>query len=411
MADTAHVNPTRLEVLDAELKQTRVALERLFEDNAQKIATTMERIDMVTEEYKQKKEIAYHNYTQAQDELSSAISRYSGNESRNVPNFYYEVVKETRQEYNHITDCCARIKEIKYTYETAVNQYKQHETAEFQNYSSILNKSSGILARCVELTKRSSAVIPGDTGDGKGMGFMSAAIPAALIGLSAAANTGAKTTAFAPSSNVQMEQMTQSASGKTKQQWTVNADGSSTFDSPQETGKKLDYNQGKVKGFNGTCGIVSSANVLRIAGKNATEEELVKYASTSSGPLEGHLCTTRTIPGGTTPETRQAILKQYGVESELQEATVDNIAQAVSEGKGVIISVYAGKLWGNARHKNNMHAITVTSVVKNSDGSIAGFWVTDSGAIAHEPATYYSKATIHNALTKSKMNVTSNTIW
>jgi hypothetical protein len=408
MADTAHVNPARLEVLDVELKQTRIDLERLFEDNAKKIATTMERIDIVTEEYKQKKEIAYNNYTQAQDELSSAISRYSGNKRGEVPDFYYEAVRKTRQEYKYMEDCCIRIKEIKNTYETAVNQYKQNETAEFQNYSSIINKSNGILERCVELTKRSSAVIPGAAGDGKGTGFIFAAIPAALLGLSAAANVGAKTTAFAPSSDAQMEQMAQRGLGKTKQQWTVNADGSRTFDSPQETGKKLDYKQGKVSGFRNTCGIVSSVNVLRIAGKNATEEELVKYASTSSGPLEEHLCTTQ---GRTTAETRQAMLKQYGVESELQEATVDNIAQAISEGKGVIISVYAGKLWGDTRYKNNMHAITVTSVVKNSDGSIAGFWVTDSGAIAHEPATYYSKATIHNALTKSKMNVTSNTIW
>jgi hypothetical protein len=189
----------------------------------------------------------------------------------------------------------------------------------------------------------------------------------------------------------------------TQQTWITHQDGSTTYDSPVETGRSLDSRQGKVEGFKGTCGVVSSGNVLNMAGIKATEEELVGYCSKNSLCASGEEADEN---GGTIPGQRQQILSHYGVSSELQEQTVENIAGAVSSGKGVIISVDVEELWQTTQ--TGHHAVTVTSVTKDKNGGILGFWVTDSGS--GDPAKYYTKDEIRNALTGKRMNVTTNII-
>lgn len=199
---------------------------------------------------------------------------------------------------------------------------------------------------------------------------------------------------------------------ETKQVWKRNSDGM-IYDSPIETGRTLDSNQGKVQGYSGTCGIVACVNVARLAGIGATEENTLEIA------INNNLCDREKITpifrkhiqgGGTTPKERKELLKQMGIESHLEVASINAIAKRVAEGRGVIVSVRSEKLWGDDNSKG-LHAITVTSVMKNQRGEICGFFVCDSGTGGVDSAKFYTADELNNALTpKRPMNVTSNII-
>lgn len=202
---------------------------------------------------------------------------------------------------------------------------------------------------------------------------------------------------------------------KTEQTW-VTEPGSEDqiYNTPTTTGETLDYRQGKVNvllnrthilPFLGTCGLVSCVNVLRLAGRmETTEEEVLKYA------LYNRLCKCTMNPymnGGTSASSRQNILQGFGLESEILEATPEDIAKYVSEGKGVIISVDAGILWEAPEREGEYHAITVTSVKKDADGNLLGFYICDSGSGSDDFARYCDTDFLRRSLSGSPMNVTS----
>lgn len=200
----------------------------------------------------------------------------------------------------------------------------------------------------------------------------------------------------------------------TEQLWHHSKDGQSViYNTPFSTGKTLDAMQGKLTEYQGTCGIVSCVNILRLAGRTmTTEEELVQYASgTANG--NGTLCTSGKTPlrnGGTTPQNRKDILAAFGIESELHPPSVDSIAQYVEDGRGVIISVDAGKLWGIPRFYRCLHAVTVTSVQRNKTGALEGFYLCDSGTTGKDFARFYSAVHLEQALSARSMNVTTSII-
>ncbi len=198
---------------------------------------------------------------------------------------------------------------------------------------------------------------------------------------------------------------------QTKETWNKDSDGMDVYNTPVETGKKLDNNQGKVQGFLGTCGIVSCVNVLRLAGLVDASEEQVLAVARKKG-LCTKLFASKYSKGGTTAKQRMEILNAFGLESELRECTVDKIADSISEGRGVIISVYASRLWWpTPTDPNATHAITVTSVKKNKHCDVVGFYVCDSGRhMDSDSSQYYSVDDMEFALTGRKMNVTKNII-
>ena len=168
------------------------------------------------------------------------------------------------------------------------------------------------------------------------------------------------------------------------------------FDSPEELGKNLNSKQGRtpeeggegIEGFGGTCGIVSVENILRMAGVDVTEAELIKYATTHSYVRDSkkrYLCTkdgSYGDNGGTYPEERQMILRHYGLESDIiKKAEIQDIASFVEAGKGVIASVDANRLWYERQATNaELHAVTVTSVQRDvTTNEILGFYICDSG--------------------------------
>lgn len=200
------------------------------------------------------------------------------------------------------------------------------------------------------------------------------------------------------------------------------SDGNLVYDSPMETDAWLYKKQGTAKlWYQGTCGLCSCANILRLAGVESTEREVLDYAADtrrpdSTGALceKGHLINPG-LNGATCPEDRKAILEHFGIDSGVfpvakdrqgnpSDENIDTIAKYVSEGRGVIISVHADMLWYDAPYPSGMyHAVTVTSVKKDPQGRILGFYICDS---AKGGTTYYPAQKIRQALTGSEMNVT-----
>ncbi|WP_237741790.1 calcium-binding protein [Herbaspirillum rubrisubalbicans] len=145
---------------------------------------------------------------------------------------------------------------------------------------------------------------------------------------------------------------------------------------------QLDYDQGgEVDGYWGTCGETSVANVTLMGGHAASEKEVVQRA------IKENLCDTAAesadMRGATSEDDRQALLQDFGFASTIDEQVdLKAVAQSIKDGKGVIISVSASKLWD--LHEDNEqysdHAITVTGVACSAaSGKIVGFYIADSG--------------------------------
>lgn len=192
----------------------------------------------------------------------------------------------------------------------------------------------------------------------------------------------------------------------TGQKMVERPDGGRTYNTPSETGKSLDYHQGKEKDFQGTCGLCSCENILRLAGVNVTEQDILRFAKKNG------LCEQNKKPednGGTSYISRQVILEAFGLSSSLLPQDVKLIGDAVSSGKGVIISVDAGLLWKRANYLNNLHAVTVTSVDYNAAGQIESFHICDSGSNEYDKIV--SVAELQTCLVSHrKMNVTHQII-
>lgn len=243
----------------------------------------------------------------------------------------------------------------------------------------------------------------------------------------------------------------------TRQSWEAHFDSQQMrhckiYNTPFTTGQALDCNQGKGSivfhptntydvpphisdpnfkvdiEFGGTCGIVSCVNLLRLAGRTETsEQEILEYA------WEHDLCDGDNIRfeddkplyerdnfGGTTPDTRRIILDRFGIPSQTVPVASDrdqailDIAEYVSAGRGVILSVHAYVLWGKMEKAyvttKDYHAITVTSVQKDYADNITGFYICDSGSHQNDYARFCSADLIKRSLTGAHMNVTCTVI-
>ena len=197
-------------------------------------------------------------------------------------------------------------------------------------------------------------------------------------------------------------------------------DGNLVYDSPNETNGILYTTQGSANDdYQGTCGLCSCANILRLSGVNLSEADMIEYASNTDSATLGKLCATGYsdpgMNGGTGPKDRQQILSHFGIDSGVfqlsrsADGKIDNtnlvqIADSVSSGRGVILSVHADMLWDDAPFGiDDYHAVTVTSVKKDSAGNILGFYICDS---AQGGTTYYTAEKIRQCLTGVPMNVT-----
>ncbi len=156
--------------------------------------------------------------------------------------------------------------------------------------------------------------------------------------------------------------------------------GNSIYDHPFEIADKLNCNQGNaVPGFAGTCGLVSVENVCRLAGKeNVTEADIINVAM-AHGDCDYHFREQPEENGGTTSEQIRDILSLVGIESAvLGLPSIEDVARNVEAGHGVIAGVDVSEFW-DSPFCEGLHAVTVTSVERDSAGNVAGFYVCDSG--------------------------------
>ncbi|MCX8500664.1 MAG: calcium-binding protein, partial [Alphaproteobacteria bacterium] len=166
---------------------------------------------------------------------------------------------------------------------------------------------------------------------------------------------------------------------------------------------ELDYMQGDAKDqYLGTCALTSIANILTQAGVIATEgtvlDQAIKNMKSSQSNGFGKVVTKDTNKdatpyqlGGSNSVAQQALLKQNGIETvKVSGYNETGIANVVRSGRGVIIAVNAGKLWGETAHDAKIgevsianHAVTVTGVVysdeQGHENDIVGFYIADSG--------------------------------
>lgn len=194
--------------------------------------------------------------------------------------------------------------------------------------------------------------------------------------------------------------------------FTDDGNGNLTYDSPQEMAQYLYSSQGSADPrYQGTCGLCSCANVLRLSGVNYGEGDVLNYAKNQAGLIEFDP-NNPDASGGTSPQSRREILEHFGISSGVfpvkmehgiaSQETIIQIANSVADGRGVILSVHADYLYYGRSMGDDYHAVTVSSVVKNSNGDISGFYIADSNI----GTKYYTSQQIQNALTGNAMNVT-----
>ncbi|HEY5603543.1 MAG TPA: PAAR domain-containing protein [Gammaproteobacteria bacterium] len=156
----------------------------------------------------------------------------------------------------------------------------------------------------------------------------------------------------------------------------------------------------------GNCGVESARQIMDVA-SNARNEIDVLQDAINNGNAGYDPDPTQV--GGTSPQGRQNILKNNGVNSHLENQTVGNIQQAVIEGKGVITSHAARVLWGDRRVSGN-HAVLTTGVKYDASGKVSHYVINDTGTgqgMRNVPATQYENSLIPNR----QINVTDNPIW
>ncbi len=212
---------------------------------------------------------------------------------------------------------------------------------------------------------------------------------------------------------------------KTRQEWHQDDPFIKIFNSPKKTGSYLNCHQGVperiggegIEGFEGTCGLVCCENILRMAGVIITEAEIVNYAKSYS---QGNrpLCTINSTPeknGGTYVQDRQEILKHYGIDSKIEYTTdLEKIANYVTEGRGVILSVDSCMLWyETVSAAPDKHAITITSVERDAiSNEITAFYICDSGSRNDDSSRRVNADILYEAMkpTGGELNVTNTII-
>lgn len=149
---------------------------------------------------------------------------------------------------------------------------------------------------------------------------------------------------------------------------------------------ELDYMQGDaIAGYKGTCALTSIANLATQANEAVTEAQVVRTA------IDNGWCVTDATTqdfhrGSSNYLQQQALLASYGIRNGvIQGYNEQATANLIKGGRGVILAVNAGKLWGGSANANYDygvvdHVVTVTGVVCDAaSGAINGFYIADSG--------------------------------
>ena len=135
----------------------------------------------------------------------------------------------------------------------------------------------------------------------------------------------------------------------------------------------------------GNCGVVSALNILVMAGiKTISDQDKVETAFTQYCLNKG-FCEDENndgivndSDGGVTASDIEDILSDFKVTTQ-RKTSLDDVAQSLKNGCGVIMLVASRVLWGFSSTGSIDHAINVLGVVYNGD-NIEGFYIHDTGA-------------------------------
>jgi uncharacterized Zn-binding protein involved in type VI secretion len=170
---------------------------------------------------------------------------------------------------------------------------------------------------------------------------------------------------------------------------------------------------GTTKQSYNNCGVESSRQVINQANGTSISEDSLLQQSINSGLANGTPGSPPTVPdGGTDPLTRQAILGANGVPSTVMQTTADNLGTALSQGRGVIVSMDAAPLWGGSTPAGSLHAVTVTGIEYDDNGNPTAVYINDTGTGRcgqRVPIATFNQAT--GAHPNSRLNVTTNPIF
>ena len=147
---------------------------------------------------------------------------------------------------------------------------------------------------------------------------------------------------------------------------------------------ELDYMQGDaVENYQGTCALTAIANLITQTGRPTSESQIINLAIQNNWAVNNPSLPAWQL-GGSNVSQQCAILDSYGIRNDVVMGYNESgIASLVRSGRGVIIGVNAGELWGDSTYNGNgsvNHAVTLTGAVyRETDGTLMGFYITDSG--------------------------------
>ena len=147
---------------------------------------------------------------------------------------------------------------------------------------------------------------------------------------------------------------------------------------------ELDYMQGNaVAGYKGTCALTSIANLATQANQQLSEGQVVQKAIDNNWAVTDPNATDYQR-GGSNYIGQQALLDSYGIRNGIiMGYNEQGLANLIKGGRGVILAVNAGKLWGDANYTGDgsvNHVVTLTGVACDAaTGAINGFYIADSG--------------------------------
>ena len=148
------------------------------------------------------------------------------------------------------------------------------------------------------------------------------------------------------------------------------------------------------------CAPQSCQQILRNArGRNLSEAEMEQLAQGTGHYDPAH---------GSTPGVGPAeFLKAGGVPAHTEPGTPANIQAALGQGRGVVSSHNAGKLWGTS--DTGGHAVQTTGVVRDPNGNVTHYVINDTGT--GQAGALAPRAQYEDSLRGTPIAVTDNPIW
>ena len=161
------------------------------------------------------------------------------------------------------------------------------------------------------------------------------------------------------------------------------------------------------------CGLQSSRQIIEQAKMTCLEKselEFMEDAIKSCGAERAEIHPDNS--GGSNARARRCVLKQYGVGSTVEDATVENVKSALQARQGVIMSADVEVLWQGrgVPPQSGRHAVVITHGEYGKDGQMTGVHVNDTGI---NKRYLLSMSELKDCLASGsgQLNVTSASIW